>query len=107
MLGAGVFVFAEAGAASPLIRLAVFRSPVLSAGFATSALVTTVVMATLVVGPFYLTRALALAPATVGLLMSVGPVVAAAAGVPSGSLVDRLGADRTTGAASSPSARAR
>src|SRR6185295_15826265 len=56
--GVGLFVLAEARAASPLIRLAMFRDPMLSASLAMSALVSTVMMATLVVGPFYLSRAL-------------------------------------------------
>jgi EmrB/QacA subfamily drug resistance transporter len=94
--GVGLFVLAETSAASPLIRLAMFRDPVLSAGFAMSTLVTTVVMATLVVGPFYLSGALGLAAAGVGLVMSSGPVVAALAGVPAGRLVDRFGAQRTS-----------
>jgi MFS family permease len=55
-------------------------------------LVTTVVMATLVVGPFYLSGALDLDSARVGLVMSSGPIVAALVGVPSGRMVDRLGA---------------
>jgi len=63
VVGAGLFVFTEARVASPLIQPGMFRNPVLSAGFAMSALVTTVVMATLVVGPFYLSGALGLAPA--------------------------------------------
>lgn len=73
-----------------------FRNPVLSAGFVTSAIVTTVVMATLVVGPFYLSGALALDAARVGLVMSSGPIVAALAGVPAGRIVDRFGAYRMT-----------
>src|SRR4051812_11001020 len=56
VFGVGLFVLAEARAASPLIRLAIFRDPVLSASLAMSALVATVMMATLVVGPFYLSR---------------------------------------------------
>lgn len=89
--GIGLFVLAEARAASPLVRLAMFRNPVLSAGFAMSTLVTTVVMATLVVGPFYLSGALALDAARVGLVMSSGPLVAALTGVPAGRIVDRFG----------------
>ena len=92
--GAGLFVFAEARAASPLIRLAMFRNPVLSASLAMSALVSTVMMATLVVGPFYLSRALKLDAALVGFALSVGPLVAALTGVPAGRMVDRLGARR-------------
>ena len=90
----GMFVVAETRAASPLIPMAMFRDPVLSAGFAMSTLVTTVVMATLVVGPFYLSGALALEAAQVGLAMSSGPIVAALTGVPAGRLVDRYGAHR-------------
>jgi len=92
VLGLGLFLFAESKATSPLIRLAVFRDPLLSAGFAASALVTTVVMASLVVGPFYLSGALGLDAALVGLVLSAGPVVAALTGVPAGRLVDRFGA---------------
>jgi MFS family permease len=82
--------------APPPLRLAMLRNPVLSAGFAMSALVTTVVMATLVVGPFHLTGALGLDAARVGLVMSCGPLVAALTGVPAGRLVDRFGGSRMT-----------
>ena len=96
VFGAGLFVLAEARAASPLIRLTMFRDPVLSASLAMSALVSTVLMATLVVGPFYLSRALGLDAAVVGLVLSVGPVVVALTGVPAGRIVDRLGTQRMT-----------
>ena len=96
VFGVGLFALAEAHTASPLIRLALFRNPVLSAGFAMSTLVTTVVMSTLVVGPFYLSRALGLEAALVGLVLSVGPLVAALTGVPTGRMVDRFGAHRMT-----------
>ncbi len=95
-LGTGLFVLAERNAPSPLIRLAMFRNLALSASLAMSALVSTVVMATLVVGPFYLSRALGLPPALVGLVLSVGPLVAAFTGVPAGRIVDRFGAQRMT-----------
>ena len=93
-LGVGLFVLAEARAASPLIRLAMFRNRVLSASLAMSTLVSTVIMATLVVGPFYLSRELGLETVVVGLVLSVGPLVAALAGVPAGRIVDRFGAQR-------------
>lgn len=94
--GAGtvLFVRAETRAASPLIGLATLHDRALSAGFATSALVSTVIMATLVVGPFYLSGALGLETALVGTVMSIGPVVAALTGVPAGRVVDRFGAPR-------------
>jgi EmrB/QacA subfamily drug resistance transporter len=91
-LGVGLFVLVEAKATSPLVRLEMFRNPVLSAGLAMSVLVLTVAMATLVVGPFYLSRALGLDPAAVGLVMSTGPIMSALSGIPAGRIVDRLGA---------------
>ncbi|MEU3064662.1 MFS transporter [Streptomyces subrutilus] len=96
--GAALFVRAEARAAAPLVRPASLRDPALRASLAMSALVSTVMMATLVVGPFHLSRALGLAPAGVGAVLSVGPLVAALAGVPAGRVADRFGALRTTGA---------
>lgn len=91
---AWLFQAVEARADSPLVRLALLRRPELAGGFASSALVTSVVMATLVVGPFYLSDAFALDAVKVGLLMSSGPIVAAVVGVPAGRLVDHLGAGR-------------
>ena len=95
-LGIGLFGKIEARAASPLIQLTRFRDPVWSASLAMSALVSTVVMTTLVVGPFYLAGALSLDTAAVGIVMSVGPVIAALTGLPAGRFVDRFGAQRMT-----------
>ncbi|PKL77199.1 MAG: MFS transporter [Candidatus Melainabacteria bacterium HGW-Melainabacteria-1] len=95
-LGGGLFVLAQRRAASPLIPLALFRQRALSAGLAMSVLVSTVLMATLVVGPFYLSQALGLNPALVGLVMSVGPLVVALTGVPAGRGIDKLGANVIT-----------
>jgi EmrB/QacA subfamily drug resistance transporter len=96
IFGVGLFALAEARVTSPLIRLAMFRDSVLSASLAMSALVSTVIMATLVVGPFYLSRALGLDAAIVGLVMSVGPLAVALTGVPAGRIADRFGAQRMT-----------
>lgn len=95
-IGVVVFALVEARRPSPLVPLVLLSRPALSGGFAMSAIVTTVVMATLVVGPFYLARSLGLDPASVGLVMSAGPVVAALTGVPAGRIVDRFGAGRMT-----------
>ncbi|GIH97288.1 MFS transporter [Planobispora siamensis] len=94
--GAGLFLLVETRTASPLIRPAMFRDRALSASLAMNALVSTVMMATLVVGPFYLSRALGLGAAAVGLVMSAGPLVSALTGVPAGRVVDRLGTRRMT-----------
>ena len=96
VFGIGLFLLAETRATSPLIRLEIFRNPVLSAGLAMSALVSTVMMATLVVGPFYLSFALGLDAALVGLVVSVGPLVAAMTAMPAGRTADRFGAQRVT-----------
>src|SRR5262245_32368201 len=90
--GVGLFLFVEARAASPLIRLAMVRDPTLGGSLAMNALVATVMMATLVVGPFYLSRALGLDAALVGIVMSIGPIISALSGVPAGRIVDRFGA---------------
>lgn len=94
--GAGLLVHVEAKTTSPLICLAMFRDPVLGASLAASALVSTVMMATLVVGPFYLSRVLGLDAAVVGIVMSVGPLAAALTSVPAGRIADRFGAYRMT-----------
>ncbi|MBK6750245.1 MAG: MFS transporter [Acidobacteria bacterium] len=96
VVGGLLFWVSQAKAVSPLIRLALFRDPVLSGGLAMSAIVSTVMMATLVVGPFYLSRGLGLETAMVGLALSAGPLVAAIAGVPAGRIVDRFGPPRMT-----------
>ena len=94
--GVGLFVRIEASAASPLIRPAMFANRALSSSLATSLLVSTVMMATLVVGPFYLSRSLGLGSALVGVVLSVGPLVAALTAMPAGRLADRFGAPRVT-----------
>ena len=86
----------EATAISPIVRPEVFRDRALRARVAMSALVTTVMMATLVAGPFYLSRTLGLTTALGGITLSAGPLVAAVTGVPAGQIVDRIGAPRAT-----------
>lgn len=57
-------------------------------------LVATVMMTTLVVGPFYLGLGLGLKETPVGFLMAIGPVISIFSGVPSGRLVDACGSSR-------------
>lgn len=94
--GLAAFVRVEAKAAAPLIRPAMFRDAALCASLGASAMVATVMMATLVVGPFHLARGLGLGAVEVGLVVSVGPLVVALAGVPAGRATDRFGARRIT-----------
>jgi len=94
-VAAATFVAIERRSRSPLVDLAMIPGG-LGAGLLMNALVSTVLMTTLVVGPFYLSRALGLSAAVAGVVLSIGPLVAAAMGVPAGRLVDRIGAARMT-----------
>ena len=96
--GAVVFALVESRTRAPLVRVALFRDRGLSAGLASGALVSTVIMSTLVVGPFHLSRGLGLPATLVGVLLSVGPAVVALSGVPAGRITDRFGARRTSAA---------
>ncbi|SER94498.1 MFS transporter [Actinokineospora terrae] len=78
------------------LSLEVLRDRARATNLLLSAIATTVLMSTLVVGPFYLTGALGLDAAVVGAVMAAGPVVAALGGLPAGRVVDRLGTRRTT-----------
>ena len=95
LVSLSLFAFVETKVSSPLVRPAMMHDPVLRAGLLSSALVSTVIMGTLVVGPFYLTRTLGLAPVAVGAVLSIGPIVAALAGMPSGRLSERFGPQHT------------
>ncbi len=97
-VGLALFLWVERRAAAPLLRLSLFRDRAFRASLAANALVSTVMMATLVVGPFFLSRALGLTDALVGLVLASGPVVSALSGVPAGRLVDRFGAARMVSA---------
>ncbi len=88
-----IFVPASGGAGKPVGRLPfAAASAGLMPHLAANALVAAVMMATLVVGPFYLGGVLDLPEARIGLVMSVGPLIAVFCGVPSGRLVDAWGA---------------
>jgi MFS family permease len=94
LCGAGLFFMIEKKAKAPLIRLSLFAERRLSSSLALTLLVTTVMMTTLVVGPFYLHRGLGLGSTMVGVALSIGPLLSALGGVPAGRLVDRFGARR-------------
>jgi MFS family permease len=92
--GALLFTRVERRVDPPLIRISMLRNSVLTSSLALSTIVSTIVMAILVVGPFYLSRALQLDATMVGLVLSAGPLVAAITGVPAGRLVDRFQPER-------------
>lgn len=91
ILGAAGFVLVERRAEDPLLRLEIFRNLPLCGNLGMSVIGSTVIMATLVVGPFYLVDGLQMTPARAGLALSAGPLTSVVAGVPVGRLVDRLG----------------
>ncbi|MEQ9878533.1 MFS transporter [Pectobacterium aroidearum] len=59
-----------------------------------NAAVSSVMMTTLVVGPYYLGSGLGLKDTLVGLVMAIGPAIAIFCGIPSGRLVDNWGFGR-------------
>ncbi|MCB9957724.1 MAG: MFS transporter [Rhodospirillaceae bacterium] len=92
--GVGLFVIVERRAAAPLVHLPVLRERRIAASLFMNLLVSAAMMATLVVGPFYLTFVLGLNEALVGLVMAAGPAISALSGVPAGRVTDRFGAPR-------------
>jgi MFS family permease len=90
------FVWVETRSAAPLVRVALFRNAPLRASLVMSTIIAAVLMSTLVVGPFYLARALGFGATAMGAIMSVGPLVAALSALPAGRLVDRWGSGRVT-----------
>lgn len=88
----GIFALVESRRYHPLVALYVLREQGLAGGLAANILVSAVMMTTLVVSPFFLTLGLGLDEVQAGLVLSVGPAVAALSGVPAGHLVDRFGA---------------
>lgn len=92
LVGLALFLAVQVKARAPLLKLSMFGNALLSSSMVMSVLVYAVMMATLVLGPFFLTKALGLDTRMVGLVMTVGPLAAAVMGVPSGTVADRIGA---------------
>ena len=80
--------------APSLSKFATLRHTAAVSGLLANLVVANMMMATLLVGPFYLGFSLGLSVAMIGLVMSVGPVISICAGVPSGQIVDKWGASR-------------
>lgn len=96
VVGIAAFVMVERRTHSPLVRLELLQDRARGAGLISLGLVSAILMATLVVGPFFLSESLGLSPVQTGLVMSIGPGVAALVGLPAGRLVDVFGALRIT-----------
>ncbi len=91
-VGLVLFLAVQVRAHAPLLKLSMFRNALLSLSMVMSVLIYAVMMATLVLGPFFLSKALGLDTRMVGLVMTVGPLAAAIMGVPAGTVADRIGA---------------
>jgi len=91
----GLFIVVESRSALPLVPIALLRDRITGASLAMNLLMSTVMMAALVVGPFFLAFGLGLNEVLTGLVMAVGPLVAAISGIPAGRMTDRFGAPRT------------
>lgn len=91
IVAGAVFVFGEIRARYPLLPPELLRNRNVSLGGVLNFIVGTVMMSTLVVGPFFLTGALHLAPIAIGAIMAAGPLTSICAGVFAGRAVDRFG----------------
>lgn len=89
-----LFVIVEARVASPLVPMSILLDRTAGLGFFMNVAVGTIMMSTLVVGPFFLAFSLGLNEALIGLVLAVGPATAALSGFPAGRLTDRIGAGR-------------
>jgi MFS family permease len=87
-----VFRRVERDAVHPFFPRGAFADALLRRGLMANALVSAVMIMTLVVGPFYLSHGVGLDAAMVGLAMTLGPVMSSLSGIPAGRLVDRFGA---------------
>lgn len=94
LMAFSLFVVVETRVASPLVPMTLLCERRNGIGFVMNVLVGTIMMSTLVIGPFFLAFSLGLNAALVGLVLAVGPAVGALSGVPAGRLTDRLGAKR-------------
>jgi len=95
VVAGAAFVAVERRVEAPLLRLSLLRDVHLGGALAALGLVSAVMMTTLIVGPFHLSRALGLDTVWVGLLVSAGPLVVALTAAPAGRLADRLGTQPT------------
>ncbi|WP_203423048.1 MFS transporter [Sinorhizobium sp. BG8] len=86
------FMIAELRADAPLVPFSILRNRPTAMALSANLLVSTSMMSTLVVGPYFLSFALGLNDVSVGLVMAIGPMTAALTGVLAGRATDRFGA---------------
>ncbi|CAG5015915.1 Riboflavin transporter RibZ [Dyadobacter sp. CECT 9275] len=76
---------------NPLMDISLTNNKALMSSLFGNFLISSIMMTTLIVGPFFLSFGLGLREATVGLLMTAGPLVSILTGIPSGRIVDKTG----------------
>ncbi|MFK3676556.1 MFS transporter [Microbacterium sp. NPDC090218] len=96
VVAVALFALRETRAAHPLLPPALLRSRRISLGAVLNLIVGTVMMSTLVIGPFFLAGALHLTPAAIGATMAAGPLASICTGIIAGRAVDRFGTGRMT-----------
>lgn len=82
-------------ALSPRLPGGLVRDPSIGGGLTANLLLSAVLMTTMVVGPFHLAITHGLGARSVGLVLSIGPIVAALSGAVAGLVLNRLGARHT------------
>ena len=91
ILGVVLFFQIEKTQSSPLIPPQLVQQKAITIGFINCAITASVVMTSLILGPYYLSISLGLSEFQFGLVMSSGPIMVALTGLPAGYLVDKLG----------------
>ena len=91
ILGIVLFFQIEKTQSSPLIPPQLVQQKAITIGFINCAITASVVMTSLILGPYYLSISLGLSEFQFGLVMSSGPIMVALTGLPAGYLVDKLG----------------
>ncbi len=94
VLGISFFANSERKSKNPLINQELLQNRNLFISLLINFFVATVMMSTLIVGPFYLSNALNFQEDSAGLLLSIGPLASVMSGLPAGKLVDRYGSKK-------------
>ncbi|MDN5286198.1 MAG: transporter [Mucilaginibacter sp.] len=87
-----IFIWYEGHIEHPFLKISLFRNGILSVSLLASVLVYIVITSTIVLFPFYLTKACGFKPLQVGLVMSFGPLVTALLSFKAGKIADKYGA---------------
>jgi EmrB/QacA subfamily drug resistance transporter len=91
VIGSCLFLYSQTKVQAPLIQLKLFKDRNLNSSLIINAFVSNIMMATLVIGPFYLSLGLGLGEILVGIVLSIGPIISIISGIPSGKIVDGFG----------------